>query len=101
MMDTALARTLGKSALNFLPWTCLLAGNVAPYVESRGSLLNSYNLSTPQGSSGGPIVTEDGIGGMVLHDGGALQVSDVMPIDVIARNIKSWACIGTSAKIRR
>ena len=49
------------------------------------------NLDTPRGSSGGPVVTQDGIVGMVVAEGGMTGVpSDVLPIGTIEGVLREW-----------
>ena len=48
-------------------------------------------MTVQRGSSGGPIVTAEGLVGMVVQDGGLGDpVSRALPIEVIAGNVKGW-----------
>ena len=48
-------------------------------------------LDTPPGSSGGPVVTGDGIIGMVVADGGQSGIPDrVLPIGTIEMQMRQW-----------
>ena len=56
-----------------------------------GLSLEYQNLDTPSGSSGGPVVDETGVVGMVMSDGGmGGGGQDVMPIDRIELLATNW-----------
>jgi peptidoglycan hydrolase-like protein with peptidoglycan-binding domain len=57
----------------------------------NGAWMGFENLDTPRGSSGGPIVTEQGVVGMVVADGGDAGVpSYVLPIETIGAHAVNW-----------
>lgn len=76
---------IGKRG-NWLPAT-----TPGEFAEQDGIWLMFDGLDTPPGCSGGPIVTEDGIIGMVVADGGnAGFASNVLPIDTIRIATRFW-----------
>jgi hypothetical protein len=92
VMAPSFTQPTGKEALNIgLPWGCLTPVVPGQYIGPRDAIwLGFAGLTTPPGSSGGPIVTTDGLIGMVVQDGGPYQPSRALPIEAIAGHVKSW-----------
>ena len=90
-MAPGLTPPAGSAALNigFPPGGCLTPVVPGQYIGLLdGIWLGFAGLTTPPGSSGGPVVTAEGLVGMVIQDGGFGNPSRALPIEVIASNVK-------------
>ena len=56
-----------------------------------GTFLGFDGMDAPPGSSGGPVVTENGLAGMISRDGGQAGLSSqVLPIETIRAMTQGW-----------
>ena len=84
-VGTSTAWRIGKMG-RFVP--PLLPGQ---FVGRRGAYLLEFDdLDTPEGSSGGPIVSARGLVGMVISTAGFGSVSQVLPSDTIGGKFREW-----------